>query len=110
LAEYHTLLNQNSSWNMRRTLRKTLLIVCEGKNTEPIYFGILKDKAIEEGVWGNIVIVPEPPKLDVADTENEKPKTRTFKQTDTTVERPLDTIDTTERKYLPKEKTVFQRL
>lgn len=44
----------------KRIFQKTLLIICEGENTEPNYLSELKSIAIERGIWSNIVIRPTP--------------------------------------------------
>lgn len=54
----------------RKTEGKTLLIICEGENTEPYYFNAIRDVIINEAIQEiTISIIPEP-KLD--DEEPEK--------------------------------------
>ena len=53
----------------KQTIKKNLLIVCEGEITEPFYFKILADRAIENGEWDNVEIVPKPR---LSENEDEK--------------------------------------
>lgn len=79
-----------------------MLIVCEGTKTEPLYFSILKDEAISKGIWDNVVIVPEPPRLSLEKEENKsKNKKRAFNNTEHLVpERSYQAADEIEKKYL----------
>ncbi len=79
-----------------------MLIICEGTKTEPLYFSILKDEAISKGIWDNVVIVPEPPRIPLEKEENvSKNKKRSFKNTELIVpERTYQAADEIEKKYL----------
>ena len=53
----------------------TLLIICEGENTEPYYFQGIKDKILTGNVWAediSISIRPEPKPSD--GDENTQPR------------------------------------
>ncbi|MCW5925238.1 MAG: RloB domain-containing protein [Saprospiraceae bacterium] len=43
-----------------RTLRRNMLVVCEGSVTEPEYFAVLRRIALENEVWEEIEIRPKP--------------------------------------------------
>lgn len=93
----------------KQTPKKNLLIVCEGTVTEPFYFKILADKAIEKGEWDNVEIIPEPRNLDDDENpkSNKRPK-RTFKNTELIVpENTLLQADETEKKYLKEGKDTW---
>ena len=62
-----------------RSLNKTLLIICEGQNTEPLLFGSIRDKILENKfpvVSVNITIKPEP----IDESIDEKKSATSFKQ------------------------------
>jgi hypothetical protein len=47
----------------KRNLGYSIVIICEGENTEPLYFGSIANKIKEEGLWGNyfnLTILPKP--------------------------------------------------
>lgn len=43
-----------------RKFEQTLLVICEGSKTEPNYFGMLKNIAIDNKIWTSIEIFPIP--------------------------------------------------
>ena len=59
-----------------KAFRRNILIVCEGENTEPLYFHFLRTAALEAGVWQNIEIKPKP-KIDDDDQPPEPSPHRT---------------------------------
>lgn len=67
-----------------RNFQKNLLIVCEGENSEPNYYGKLGEITQGKGIWDKIVVSPEPKILsepiDEHDTHTAKRKTREFKK------------------------------
>jgi RloB-like protein len=93
----------------KQTPKRNLLIVCEGTVTEPFYFRILADKAIEKGEWDNVRIIPEPRDLDNNDQQkdNKRPK-RSFQNA--SVDVPKTTFlkaDETEKKYLQSSDLIY---
>ncbi|XVJ66875.1 MAG: RloB domain-containing protein [Lacibacter sp.] len=63
----------------KRTTHYSILIVCEGENTEPKYFESIYTKIIEEGIWGdkfNVVIIPKPKVEEVEETKTSKHKSK----------------------------------
>jgi RloB-like protein len=70
-----------------RKIRKqahTILIICEGENTEPSYFQGIKDKILEEAIWTEgvaITILPEPKTAEIIDEKPSKYKTERKKRT-----------------------------
>ena len=87
----------------KQVFKRNLLIVCEGEITEPFYFKILADQAVENGEWDNVVIIPKPrlpEKNDEKELKSTKRTKRTFKNPDIEVsERGIMSADETERKY-----------
>ncbi|WP_422351525.1 RloB family protein [Flagellimonas sp.] len=69
---------------MSKNTEYNILLICEGENTEPSYFGSIRDIVIEnKSIWTegvNIVIKPTP-KLDIIEVPQESPhKTRRTKR------------------------------
>lgn len=105
----------------RRTkfFARTLLIVCEGENSEPGYFGGLAARSKAEGVYSHIEIFPSPKTDDEADLKKANPnrkqkekgkhkrKQKEFKPGRIPVnERPVDPADSVEAKYVnPKNQS-----
>lgn len=90
----------------RNTPQRNLLIVCEGEVTEPFYFRILADKAIEAGMWDSVKIIPEPRSTDAENDEIPTRKAkRALKNPETNVpNRWIQAADNTELAYLKKDK------
>ena len=88
----------------KQVIKRNLLIVCEGEITEPFYFKILADQAIEKGEWDNVEIVPKPrlpENKPEKEPKNHKRAKRTFQNPTIEVsEKGIMPADATEKKYL----------
>ncbi|MEY4903766.1 MAG: hypothetical protein RLZZ292_1581 [Bacteroidota bacterium] len=62
----------------RQQLGRTMLIICEGENTEPLYFEELRQVALQKGDWFEIEIRPSPKLELAADKLASKRKKRSF--------------------------------
>ena len=62
----------------RKIFKRTLLIVCEGSETEPNYFNYLKKIALEKEIWSSINIYPIPEQEEGVTYQPNKRKKRKF--------------------------------
>lgn len=63
----------------RKQFKRTLLIVCEGSETEPNYFNYLKSIALEKEIWSSISIYPIPKQEEGVTYQPNKRKKQKFK-------------------------------
>jgi hypothetical protein len=78
-----------------KAFQRNILIVCEGENTEPLYFHFLRTAALEVGIWQNIEIKPKP-KIDDDDQPSEPSPHKTRRKKRQLVEAEVDEADDTE--------------
>lgn len=62
----------------KKKFRRTLLIVCEGSETEPDYFNYLKNIALDKEIWSSISIYPIPEQEEGVTYQPNKRKKRKF--------------------------------
>ena len=80
-----------------KVFRRNILIVCEGENTEPLYFHFLRTTALQAGVWQNIEIKPKPKIVDDQPPEPSPHKTQRRKRQ--LVEAEMEEADETEIRH-----------
>lgn len=83
-----------------RSLRRNILIVCEGETTEPEYFSALKNLALATGIWDEIIIAPKPRSDEPEEPKGKSPSPHKSQRTSRKpIGRILDEADEVEQRY-----------